>query len=195
VLKTPKKSKDLRQQYLFVAAELEKAGVSQHVRDLVLRWGHTASTSLHTVEMRDIEVSDIRRQYAGQKAAMTDRRVLSEARVITGATVAKMREERVNRGNEKTRRAKVRAAKAKGKQRATSSPPTASSPATPSPSITPPTLETPLPPPPITPSPPATPLPPKKRRQRKPKIKVEPGYEEGTGSQHAPSMWNIPAPL
>jgi hypothetical protein len=59
VLKTPKKSKDLRQQYLFVAAELEKAGIPQHIQDLVLRWGYTATASLHTVEIRDIEISDI----------------------------------------------------------------------------------------------------------------------------------------
>lgn len=146
------------------------------------------------MEIRDIEISDIRRQYAGKKAATTDRRVLSKTRVITGATVAKMREQRENQDNEKTRRAKVRAAKAKGKQRATSSPTTPSPPATPSPSITPPPPETPLPPPPITPSPPATPLPPKKRRQRKPKIKVEPGYEEGIGSLHAPINVEHPGP-
>jgi len=113
VLKTAKKSKDLRQQYLFVAAVLEKAKVLQHVGDLVLCWGHTAATLLHTAEIRDIKVLDIWPQYMGKKTVTTNWQVLSKASVITGMIVAKMREERENLENKKTRCAKVWVAKAK----------------------------------------------------------------------------------
>ena len=137
------------------------------------------------MEIRDIKFSDIQHQYVGKKAPTRDQQVHSKARVITRVIVEKMLKERENLKNEKTRHTKVWVAKAQEKQQATSFTPTTLSPITPSPLIIPPTLETALPPPPITLSPLATPLPPKKHRQRKPKIKVEPEYEEGS-SQHIP---------
>ena len=122
----------------------------------------------------------------GKESSYNRPTVHSKARVITRVIVEKMLKERENLKNEKTRHTKVWVAKAQEKQQATSFTPTTLSPITPSPLIIPPTLETALPPPPITLSPLATPLPPKKHRQRKPKIKVEPEYEEGSSSQHIP---------
>ena len=59
VLQTPKKSTDVRQLYLMVDAELDKAGVQQEVRDMAKKLPHTLSTSLHVAEIRDIEMADI----------------------------------------------------------------------------------------------------------------------------------------
>jgi len=68
-----------------------------------------------------IEMGDIRRQYRGKKAATTDRRIISPARVIGGAAVVKAREENASqaaaRAEVKERRAAVRAEAAKGKER------------------------------------------------------------------------------
>jgi hypothetical protein len=64
-------------------------------------------------------MADIRRQYRGKKAATTDRRIISRARVIDGAAVVKAREEKASqaaaRAEVKERRAAVRAEAAKRK--------------------------------------------------------------------------------
>jgi len=66
-----------------------------------------------------IEMGDVRRQYRGNKAATTDRRIISLARVIGGAAVVKAKEEKASqaaaRAEVKERRAAVRAEAAKGK--------------------------------------------------------------------------------
>ena len=49
---------------------------------VVERYGHTTQTVLATAEIRGIELADVRRQYGGKKAAVTDRQVISKARVI-----------------------------------------------------------------------------------------------------------------
>jgi len=109
VLRTPKKSTDVRQIYLMVDAELDKAGMQQEVRDIAKKFAHTASTSLHVAEIRDIEMVDIQRRYCGKKVATTDRRVISKARVIDGATVMKVKEEKARQVEQEAHQTAVRA--------------------------------------------------------------------------------------
>jgi len=109
VLQTPKKSTDVRQLYLMVDAELDKAGVRQEVRNMAKKLAHTASTSLHVAEIRGIEMADIQREYRGKKAATTDRRVISKARVIDGATVMKVKAEKARQAEKEAHQAAVRA--------------------------------------------------------------------------------------
>jgi len=93
-LKTPRKSRDVRQQTQF-AIEAVKLGDTENAIAAIRRFGHTTQTALSTAEIRGIELADIRRQYAGKKAATTDRRIITKARVIDGTTLIKMRNERV----------------------------------------------------------------------------------------------------
>jgi len=92
-----------------VDAELDKAGVQQEVRDMAKKLAHTVSTSLHVTEIRGIEMADIQRRYRGKKAATTDRRVISKARVIDGATVMKVKEEKARQAEQEAHQAAVRA--------------------------------------------------------------------------------------
>jgi len=105
VLQTPKKSTDVRQLYLIVDAELDKAGVRQEVRDMAKKLAHTASTSLHVAEIRSIEMADFQRRYRGLKAATTDRWVILKARVIDGDTVMKAKEEKARQAEAEAHRA------------------------------------------------------------------------------------------
>jgi len=109
VLQTPKKSTDVRQLYLMVDTELGKAGVQQEVRDMAKKLAHTALTSLHVAEIRGIEMADIQRWYSGKKAVTTDRWVISKARVIDGATVMKVKEEKARQAEQEAYQAAVRA--------------------------------------------------------------------------------------
>jgi len=70
--------------------------VQQKVRDMTKKLAHTASTALHAAEITTIEMADIRKQYRGKKAASNDRWIISRARVINGAAVAKAREEKAS---------------------------------------------------------------------------------------------------
>jgi len=105
VLQTPKKSTDVRQLYLIVDAELDKAEVRQEVRAMAKKLAHTASTSLHVAEIRSIEMADFQRRYRGLKAATTDRRVISKARVIDGDAVMKSKEEKARQAEAEAHRA------------------------------------------------------------------------------------------
>ena len=108
VLHTPKKSTDVQQLYLIVDAELDKAGVRQEVRDMAKKLAHTASTSLHVAEIRSIEMADFHRQYRGLKAATTNRRVISKARVIHVTAVMKARGEKARQAEAEAHRAVAR---------------------------------------------------------------------------------------
>jgi hypothetical protein len=70
-----------------VDAELDKVGVQQEVRDM----------------------ADFQRRYRGRIAATTDRRVISKARVIDGAAVMKVKEEKARQAEEEAHQAAVRA--------------------------------------------------------------------------------------
>jgi len=105
VLQTPKKSTDVRQLYLIVDAELDKAGVRQQVRDMAKILAHTASTLLHVAEIRSIEMADFQRLYRGLKAATTDRWVILKARVIDGDAVMKAKEEKARQAEAEAHRA------------------------------------------------------------------------------------------
>ena len=61
---------------------------------VVERYGHTTQTALATTEIWGIELADVRRQYVGKKAAVTDRRVITKARIINGADLIRKMDER-----------------------------------------------------------------------------------------------------
>jgi len=90
-----------------VDTELDKAGVQQEVRDMANKLAHTASTSLYVAEIGGNEIADIQRWYSGKKAATTDRRVTLKARVIDGATVIKVKEEKARQAEQEAHQAAV----------------------------------------------------------------------------------------
>ena len=53
---------------------------------------HIAERAWATAEIKTIEAEDIKKKYQGKKAAKSDRRGLSKARVVTGAEVMRLRE-------------------------------------------------------------------------------------------------------
>jgi hypothetical protein len=84
----------VRQQTQLAIETLRQTGDVNVAIAVVERYGHTAQTALATAEIRGIELADVRRQYGGKKAAVTDKRVISKARVINGADLIRKREER-----------------------------------------------------------------------------------------------------
>ena len=53
-----------------------------------------AEASYSRAEIESIEAQKLQEAFAGKKAAKTDRRVLSKARIITGADVVRLKKER-----------------------------------------------------------------------------------------------------
>jgi len=92
--KTPYKSRDVRQQTQLAIEALRQTGDVNVAIAVVKRYSHTTQTALATAEIRGIELADVRRQYGGKKAAVTDRRVISKARVINGADLIRKMDER-----------------------------------------------------------------------------------------------------
>jgi len=116
VLKTPQKSRDIRQQFLSAIDQI-KSGNEESTIATLRRFAHTAETALHIAEIKSIELADVRREYAGKKAATTGRRVITKARVIDGASVKKIKEEREEQDRVKAQRAeaRIKTARTKGK--------------------------------------------------------------------------------
>jgi len=61
---------------------------------VVERYGHTTQTALVTAEIWRIELADVRRQYGGKKAAVTDRWLIFKARVINGGDLIRKMDEK-----------------------------------------------------------------------------------------------------
>jgi len=84
----------VRQQTQLAIEALRQSGDVNVAIAVVKRYGHTTQTALVTTEVRGIELADVRRQYGGKKVAVTDRRVISKARVINGADLIRKMDER-----------------------------------------------------------------------------------------------------
>ncbi|KAF8251728.1 hypothetical protein K440DRAFT_658393 [Wilcoxina mikolae CBS 423.85] len=69
-----------------------QSGNTDSAISVLCRLAHVAETALSTAEIKCIE--DIRKRYAGKKAARSDRRVVSTARVITGKDLIMLRDQR-----------------------------------------------------------------------------------------------------
>ena len=104
LLKTPRKNTSVRAQTQ-IAEEAILRGDKETALAVVRRFGHTTQVTLSTAEIRGVELADIHRQYAGKKAATTDRRVLTKARVIDGGTLMKLRDKREEADRLKAERA------------------------------------------------------------------------------------------
>lgn len=126
ILKTPKNRRDLRQQtqaavrlvtennHLAKSHNTNTATAASNTIAVILRLSHLAEKALSQSQISAIQTDSIRQAYAGKKAAKTDRRVISTARVITGADIMRLRQER----EEKDRKKAERAAKKIGSTRA-----------------------------------------------------------------------------
>jgi len=84
----------VRQQTQLAIEALRQTGDVNVAIAVVKRYGHTTQTALATAEIWGIELADVRRQYGGKKAAVTDRWVISKARVINGADLIRKMDER-----------------------------------------------------------------------------------------------------
>ena len=93
-LKTPRKSRNVRQQPQLAVEALPQTGDVNVANPVVERYGHTTQTALATAEIRGIELADVRRLYGGKKAEVTNRWVISKARVINGADLIRKMDER-----------------------------------------------------------------------------------------------------
>ena len=101
VLKTSQKSRDIRQQFLFAIDQI-KSGNDESAM-ATFRFARTA----YIAESKRIELADVRRGYAAKKAVTTDRRVITKARVIDGASVKRIKEEREKQDRVKAQRAEA----------------------------------------------------------------------------------------
>lgn len=111
-LKTPRKSTAVLIQTQ-IAEEAIATGDVDTALTVIWRFDRTAQTALSTAEILVIELAEIRRQYGGKKAAKTDRRVLTRARVIDGAVLMKLRDQREEADHLNADRAAVATAKRK----------------------------------------------------------------------------------
>lgn len=99
ILRTPKTRRDLRHQTT-AAIKLVSSKAPSTKPDtiaFILRLSHLAQASYSRAEIESIEAQKLREAFAGKKAAITDRRVLSKARIITGADVVRLKKEREDR--------------------------------------------------------------------------------------------------
>ncbi|KAG0137914.1 hypothetical protein HOY82DRAFT_588848 [Tuber indicum] len=118
VFRTPKTKCDLRYQTT-AAIKLVSSKESSTKTDtiaFILLLAHLAEASYLRAEIENIETEKLRATFAGRKAAKTDRRVLSKARIITGADVVRLKKEREDREAlaYERKRARTQRASAKG---------------------------------------------------------------------------------
>lgn len=114
ILRTPKTRRDLRYQTT-AAIKLVSSKVPSTKADtisFILRLSHLAEASYSRAEIESIEAQKLREAFAGKKAAKTDRRVLSKARIITGADVVRLKKEQDDREALALQRKQARAHKA-----------------------------------------------------------------------------------
>jgi hypothetical protein len=71
-----------------------KYGNTDSAISVLCRLAHVAETALSTAEIKSIKVNNIQKQYAWNKAAKSDRRIVSRARVISGKDLILLRDQR-----------------------------------------------------------------------------------------------------
>jgi hypothetical protein len=96
IFTTPKTRRDLRLQtnaaVKFVSQDKEQKG--KETIAVILRLAHLAEAALTRADLESFQVKMLQKEFAGKKAARTDLRVLSKARIITGADVLRLKKER-----------------------------------------------------------------------------------------------------
>ena len=117
IWRTPKTRRDLRRQtnaaVRFVSQETNrKPGETIAV---ILRLAHLAEASLARADIEAFQTKLLREEFAGKKAAKTDRRVLSKAQIVTGTDVDRLQKERDEKATKRAERLQKRKEKEKAK--------------------------------------------------------------------------------
>jgi hypothetical protein len=89
------------------------AGDKDSCIEVFRKFAHTAETSFITAEIKTIEAQDLRQRYHRKKAAKTNRKVISKARVITATEMIKIWDERLEKERLAAEQAVAKAAKKK----------------------------------------------------------------------------------
>jgi hypothetical protein len=112
LIQTPHNRRALRQMTEY-GIEMVKDGDMELAIKAFRKISHTAETSMSTADIKAIEAQDLRQKYAGKKAAKTDRKVLTKARVIGSKELIKLGDERLEKEHLAAERAAARAVKKK----------------------------------------------------------------------------------
>ncbi|KAG0132083.1 hypothetical protein HOY82DRAFT_538898 [Tuber indicum] len=96
LLRTPKTRRDLRYQTNAAVRHISSHYSQSKSESIafILRLAHLAEVSYSRAEIESFETQKLREEFAGKKAARTDHRILSKARIITGAEVVRLKKER-----------------------------------------------------------------------------------------------------
>jgi hypothetical protein len=96
IFTTPKTRRDLRTQTNAAVKFVSQANQKKEKETIavILRLAHLAEAALTRADLESFQVKKLQKEFAGKKAARKDLRVLSKARVITGADIIRLKKER-----------------------------------------------------------------------------------------------------